>query len=415
MLSITHPSVMSYIHELPVGLLPMIFSGDPLPRLVVKASKELILSAKVRKNFLIHLIPYDVSGVKSVGFMAAFFDDQQHPLVIAGALAKELLGYELCKIFLSEEVNVHFFDELGRETLGYKARFKSTNAHRGLLEMSQIPSAEGLNQSAILNYFSDWFKLSGKREDEQAIKVELIEPLFPESFIFSDMRDENHLYHGSPNMSHFTLERAEPGNYQEQEIIALLQRTFAPEEIYFSPKRYYDREEVSDILVITNENIFIVQAKDSPNLEKTINLPMDRKKATALKALKKAAAQVKGAVNYLRRRKPAIFFIGDKEVEVDLEGKNLYGLVIMKELFDDSYDEYTPILIDVYEKTQVPTIPLSYSELHQYTRFLAGDETFIEALMKVFNWGHKTGMFPRLRVMAPGSVINEDPILPSEI
>ena len=413
MLSITHPIVMSYIHELPVGLLPIVFKGDSLPRLVVKANKEIILSAKVRKSFSIHLIPYDVNGVESVGFMAAFFDDQQHPLVLSGALAKELLGYEFCKVFLSEEVNVHFFDELGRETLGYKARFKSSNIHRSLLEQSEIPSADGLNQSAILNDLRRWFQLSGEREDEQAIKVEFIEPLFPENFVFADMRDESHLYHGSPPVSHFTLERNEPGSYQEQEIIALLQRTFAPEEIYFSPKRYYDREEVSDILVITNDNVFVIQAKDSPNLEKTINLPIDRKKATALKALKKAAAQVKGATTYLRRRKPAVFFIDDKEIVVDLEGKGLYGLVIMKELFDDSYDEYTPILIGLYEQTQVPTIPLSYSELHQYTRFLAGDEAFLEAFMKVFNWGHKTGMFPRLRVMAPGSVVNEDPPLPS--
>jgi hypothetical protein len=86
----------------------------------------------------------------------------------------------------------------------------------------------------------------------------------------------------------------------------------------------------------------------------------------------------------------------------------------MKELFDDSYDEYTPLLMSVYEATEVPTITLSYSELHQYTRFLSGDDAFLEAFMKVFNWGHKTGTFPRLRVMAPGSVVNEDPPIPSE-
>jgi len=414
MLSITHPVVMEYVHELPGGLLPIVFMGDPLPRLVVKASKELILSAKLRKGFSIHLVPYDVGGVKSVGFIAAFYDDERHPLVIGGALAQELLGYEFCHVFMAEQVNVHFFDELGKEIVGYKSRFASSGIHKKILEQAEIPSAAGLNQSAILNYLAEWFRHSGTSMDEQAIKVELVEPLYPENIVFADMRDESHLYHGGPPVSHFTLEREEPGIFQEQEIIALLHRTFEPNEIYHSPKRYYDREEVADILVVTPRNLLIVQAKDSPNLERVVNQTIERKKSTALKALKKGVAQVKGAALYLGRRKPAVFLIGDREVEVDLEGRGVYGLVVMKELFDDSYDEYTPVLLDVYESKGVPTIALSYGELHQYTRFLKGDEAFIEALMKVFNWGLNTGMFPRLRVMAPGSVVNEDPSMPSQ-
>lgn len=414
MLSITHPVVMEYVHELPGGLLPVVFLDDPLPRLVVKASKELILSAKLRRGFSIHLVPYDVGGVESVGFIAAFYDDERHPLIIGGALAQELLGYEFCQVFMAEEVNVHFFDELSREVVGYKSRFTSSAAHKAMLQRVEIPSAIGLNQSAILNYLTEWFRLAGLSVDEQAVTVEFEEPLYPENIIFADMRDENHHYHGSPPVSHFTLEREEPGTFQEQEIIALLHRTFESGEIYHSPRRYYDREEVADILVVTPKNLFIVQAKDSPNLERVVNQTIERKKSTALKALKKGAAQLKGAALYLGRKKPAVFLIGDREVEVDLERRGVYGLVVMKELFEDSYDEYTPILLDVYKSKGVPAIALSYGELNQYTKFLKGDEAFIGALMKVFNWGLHTGMFPRLRVMAPGSVVNEDPPMPSQ-
>jgi len=412
MLSITHPAVMQYVHELPIGLLPLIFKGDSLPRLVVKANKELILAAKLKKKFVVHLVPYDLCGVDSVGFMAAFFDDEQHPLILGGALVKELFAYEFCQVFLSREVNIHFFDELGREVLGYRAQLASSGAHRSLLQDAVMPSVVGLNQSAILNFLSEWFSYSRKSDDDRAIKVDLLEPLYPENIVFADMRDESHQYHGSPPVSHFELEREEPGIFQEQEIIALLQRTFAAEEIYHSPKRYYDREEVADILVVTPKNVFIVQAKDSPNLERVVNQSIDRKKSTALKALRKGAAQVKGAALYLGRKKPAVFLMGDDEVKVDLEGRGVYGLVVMKELFNDSYDEYTPVLLDVYESKGVPTIALSYSELHQYTRFLLGDEAFLEAFMKVFEWGRESGVFPRLRVMAPGSVVNEDPPMP---
>ncbi|SPO54325.1 conserved protein of unknown function [Pseudomonas sp. JV551A1] len=412
MISITHPAVMQYVHELPVGLLPIMFQDDPLPRLVVKVSKEIILAAKVRKGFSIHLVPYNVSGVESVGFVAAFFDDYNHPLTICGALAKELLGYQFRTLFLSEYVDVYFFDELGREVLGYKSKFVSSSAHRELMQGVGIPSAEGLNQSAIISYISEWFKFTGAKQDDCAIKVEFLEPLYPENIVFADMRDESHMYHGSSSVSHFALEREEPGSFQEQEIIALLQRIFAPEEIYHSPKRYYDREEVADILIVTGSSVFIVQAKDSPNLERVVNQSIDRKKSTALKALKKGAAQVKGAALYLKRKTPALFFNGDAEVKVDLEGKGVYGLVVMKELFNDSYDEYTPILIDVYDSKDVPTIALSYGELHTYTRFLKSEQGFLEAFNKVFNWGRRTGVFPRLRVMAPGSVINPDPVMP---
>lgn len=414
MLSITHPAIMQYVHELPIGLLPLMFKGDSLPRLLVKASKELILAAKVKKKFVVHLVPYDVCGVKSVGFMAAFSDDERSPLILGGALVKELLGYEFCQLLMSREVNVHFFDELGREMLGYRAQFASSDAHKSLLQAAVMPSVVGLNQSAILNFLSDWFRLSGVNDDERAIKVDLLEPLFPEDVVFADMRSESHKYHGSPHVSHFELEREEPGGFQEQEIIALLQRTFKVEEIYHSPKRYYDREEVADILVVTPKNVFIIQAKDSPNLERVVNQTLERKRSTAMKALRKGATQVKGAALYLGRKKPAVFLMGDDEVEVELEGRGLYGLVIMKELFNDSYDEYTPVLLDVYESKGVPTIALSYTELHQYTRFLHGDEAFVEAFMKVFEWGLECGVFPRLRVMAPGSVMNEDPPMPAK-
>lgn len=119
MISITHPAVMTYVHQLPIGLLPIIFKGDPVPRLIVKASKELILSAKVRKEFVVHIIPYEVAGVKSVGFLAAFPDDDEHPLILAGAFIEELMGHEMAFVLMSSDVNVHFFDELGREVLGY--------------------------------------------------------------------------------------------------------------------------------------------------------------------------------------------------------------------------------------------------------------------------------------------------------
>jgi hypothetical protein len=390
---------------LPLGLIPFSAKADIIPKLIIKVSKETILTAKIRQEFLIHLIPYEVDGVHSVGFLAAFSDDSQSPLVSGGAFIREFFARELSGLFLSKQVDVHFFDELGREMLGYRTEFTSTKKHRNLLRAAIFPSLNQVRQGAVLNALSEWFSRSSIEDDKTAIAVEFKYSLLPEDMVFVDMRHENHSYHGSAGYSFVTLEREEPGEAQEKEIVELLHRTFDGEGIYLSPKRDYDKEEIADILVVTERSVLIVQAKDSPNIERIVNNSIERKRSTANGALKKAVGQVKGAIGYLNKSSPVGMLIDGKEVKIDLQNKKMYGLVVMKELFNDDYDEYTPPMIELYGKTSVPCIPLSYSELHQYTRHLKGDEAFFEAFLKVFLHGLESGMFPRLRLHPPGSNI----------
>ncbi|WP_019409493.1 hypothetical protein [Pseudomonas psychrophila] len=407
MLSISHPSVMRKVNEILIGLFPVTVKGDYIPKLIVKASKETILTAKVRREFLIHLAPYEVGQLKSVGFIATFFDDQNHPLTVAGALIKEFSGRELSKLFISPQVDVHFFDELGRELLAYRAEFSSTKAHREMLRRAVVPSFQGLNQSAILTQLTEWFMLSTPEDDCRAIKVSLTEPLMLEDIVYIDMRPENHSYHGSPGYSMFTLEREVPGPAQEKEIIALLERTFDSESIYLGPKRTYDKEEVVDVLVVTDESVILIQAKDSQNLESTINKTLEKKRSATNKALKKAVGQVKGAIGYIRKYSPFVVIMDGAEVEISLEGKKIYSLVVMKELFDDEYRDYTNLMLELFKQTGISCIPLSYGELHQYSRFIHGDKAFFEAFTRVFNHGLESGEFPRLRVLPPGSIVND--------
>ncbi len=405
MLSIRYPSVMRTVMELPIGLWPITIKADVVPKLIVKTSKEAILTAKIRQGFLIYLIPYELKDFASVGFLASFFDDPQHPYTIGGGLIKELSGRELSKLFLSPKVDVHFFDEVGREMLSYRTTFKATKSHRDTLRSAVLPTAVGLNQAEILRSLTEWYKLSGLKDDERAIHVTFDEPLMPEEIIYFDMRPENHSYHGSAGFSSFTLEREVPGLPQELEIISLLERTFKSNEIYFAPKRTYDNEEMVDILVVTEKSVLLIQAKDNQNLEKNVNKTIEKKKSAAVKALKSGVGQVKGAISYLRRAVPFVVIIDGREVEVDVQGKKVYGLVVMKELFDDSYESYTPQMIELYKKTEVPCIPLSFGELHNYTRFIHGDEEFFKAFMKVFDHGRETGAFLRLKVHPKGAVI----------
>ncbi|MEX5629009.1 hypothetical protein [Pseudomonas marginalis] len=406
MLSILYPEIMNLVNRLPVGLLPVTVKADSVPKLIVKASKELILTAKLRRGFSIHLIPYEIPGVKSIGFLAAFYDDPVHPYTTGGALIKELSGRDFAKLFLSRQVDVHFFDELGREMLAYRAEFKSTKKHRDMLRSAVIPSAAGLNQSAVISALTDWFRLSTEQDDKDAIKVIFKEALIPEDIVHVDMRNDTHRYQGAPLVSTIPLERPEPGEFQEKEIIALLQRVFRPEQIYLAPKRTYDREEVADVLVVTDKYVVVIQAKDSPNIERIVNNGIERKRKTSFKALVAAAGQVKGAIAYIRRPPSFAFLMGADEVKVDLAGKELYSLVVIKELFDVDYGGYSPAVLDVFAKTGIACIPLSYGELHQYTSHIHNEDEFFNAFMKVFEHGLEKGKFPRQIVLPAGSVVS---------
>lgn len=278
--------------------------------------------------------------------------------------------------------------------------------HRDLLRSAVLPSVKGLNQSAILTEITNWFATTLVEDDHEAIRVVFKEKLMPDNVIHIDTNDDNHRYHGAPPVSSTPLERQEPGSFQEKEIIALLHRVFAAEEIYLAPLRTYDKEEMVDILVVTEKSVLLIQAKDSPNIEKIVNNTISRKVSASHKALKAAVGQIKGAITYMRRFSDFVVLVNGQEVKLDLSGKTIYGLAVIKELFNNEYDAYTPPMLELYSKTKIPCIPLSYGELHQYTSYIDNESSFFEAFMKVFNHGLESGMFPRLRVLPPGSIVN---------
>lgn len=400
MLTIRYPQVTKLVGELTAGLLPIWVKDDPIPKLIVKASKEVILTAKMNSGFAIYIAPYTLDDVKSIGFIAAFFDDDIHPLTCTGAIIDELGGEEFRKFFLGDDAEVYFFDELNREMLGFRARISASEEYKDLVRRAEFPSIKGLKQSSILELLGDWFSRSGPSDDAGALTVRFEESLFPEYVIF-DMTPKNNSHQGSKGYSHTFLKREEPGEFQERDIINLLQRTFPAECIYSSPLRTYDKEEIVDVMVVTETSVLLIQAKDSPNVERILSNTLARKRATTNGALKKAIEQAKGAMGYLKRASPMSVIMNGKEVLIEYENKHVYSLIVVKELFDDDYDVYTPMMLDLAHKTGAPCIALSYPELHQYTTHLFGDAAFFEAYMRVFAYGVDNGIFPRLRLHHP--------------
>ncbi len=397
MLTILHPEVLNLIHNIPIGLLPLWFHEEDIPNLVVKASKEVIFAAKMNQGFSIYVVPVCIQAQNTLGLVSAFFDDEDEPLVIRTPMFDEPGIKTLMDILFLSRINIYFFDENNRELLGYKATIECTDHTRNLIENTELLPFDISSAKLSLRYMAEWFGSRNVKDDISAIDIKFDSTLFAENLFIQDLLPQNHYYHGSEPFSYSLLERKEPGPFQERDIVQLLHRIFLPEQIYLGPLRVTNREEIADIVIVTNSNILFIQAKDSPNTKRLARNAITRKKATAKKNLKKAVNQTKGALRYAKSRIPMRLISGNKEIAVSLEGREIRSMIIVKELFNDEYSDYSDIVLSMAKETQVPCIPLDYTELHMYTSNLSEEDNFFSACDRVFYHGVESGMFPRLR------------------
>ena len=165
-----------------------------------------------------------------------------------------------------------------------------------------------------------------------------------------------------------------------------------------NPFRITDREEIADILVVTDSDVIVVQAKDSPNIERVLKNSLDRKKAATRKALHKAINQMSGAIGYLRSMSPLSMIVGGKTLELDISSKKVRGLIVIKELFDDEYSSYAPQILKLWKETQVSCIALDYTELLWCMTHLSNNDYFLKAFDRVFSYAVKTGRFLRASI-----------------
>jgi hypothetical protein len=405
MLTVLYPALIPEIESIPMGIIPIVLR-DPSepPKLIIKASKETLLTAKINRGFKIYVIPVLIGDLQTFGLISAFYDTEDEPLIIYTPVFQDDVMEQLVKMLQGVTLDCHLFDEHSRELLGYACNVVVPEAARQRLKDTALLRFSLDSARIAINQMQLWFSLRTVDDDAQAIGIDFLESLMPEDIFIMDSRPDNHRFQGSPTVTISELERDEPGSFQEQDIARLLHKLFHAEQIFLNPKRTTDGEEIADLLVITDSEVVIVQAKDSPNIERIMRNSMARKKKTALGALTKAASQVKGALRYFRSISPLEMKVDGTVVKLDVDGLEIRSLIVVKELFNDEFDEYSPLLLDVYEETGVPCVALDYPELTSYVTGLSADE-FFEALDRVFSYGISTGMFPRLRIWSlPDSV-----------
>ncbi|WP_372166364.1 hypothetical protein [Xanthomonas axonopodis] len=399
-ITLSYPALMPEIQRYPGGILPKV-SPDGLGHLlIIKVPKEHILAAKLSGSIKMYLAPVGISGAKVLGLITAFFDDHDEPLTLTTPLMDDDLSEDLFAALDSQRLSVHLFDEHSREHFVFRSRAVVPEPNRQRMSKNLL-----LKNPMLIGHLLDatveWFSMRTPRDDSEAIVIEFSEMEFGD-VIIQDLHPQSHQYHGARGYSRTQIERSEPGSYQEEDIIRCLSMCFEQKQIYHSPLRCHDREEVCDILVVTPGRIIVVQAKDSPNTEAISNQKISRKRLNILHALNKAIAQVKGALGYIQNFSQTLdFFIGDELHRVDLVGKEKKMLIVVKELFNDQYFEYSPPLLQVMAEKSVDLVALDYPELYKYCAHLASEEGFFEAFDRVVTTAKQTGKYPRLRFGVP--------------
>lgn len=397
MIAILYPELQPLIVEYPIGLRILTIRAEKLPWLIIKATKEFLLAARINNGFKIYVAPLQIGGTATVSLISAFFDIPDEPLCIFTPCFDDAETNSLIHALDSGEVQAHLVDEHGRQLLGYPAKIsipplaRSRMKHRKLLQFSK-PAARNMYDG-----MNKWFGLRDSTDDSEAISVDFGKPLFPEDIAIMSLIPEMHSYNGGQGYEISMLERKEPGSFQERDIVQLLQRIFLPEQIFLGPLRVTDKEEICDVLVITDDQVLVIQAKDSPNTEAVMRKQIAKKRSTIMQHLNKAIRQVSGALGYIRSATPLKMLVNGEEVIIDLAGREIVSLIVVRELFADEYCDYSPPILKLVEKTNVACIPLDYAELHMYTTFLDTEDAFFSAFYQVFDNGVTRGEFPRLR------------------
>ena len=402
-----YPKLAQDVLRMPGGIRGFHIQGEPVRFFIVKMLHQYLLTAKMNKGFKVYAVPLNVSGVVTVGLITAFFDDPDNPLTIWTPLADESASREIMAALLSSNLRVYLFDEHNREFLGYSATVEVPQKARALLEHAKLQALSHQTAHEYGAAAAAWFGKRTRLEDAEAISINFDEPLYPESVDIMDMSHHRYAFRGSKGFGHTTLVKTEPGQFQEIDIILLLQRIFSPSQIYHAPKRIYDKEEIGDVIVVTDDACIIIQAKDSPNTEKMLQNSLDRKRRKALKQLKEGICQAAGSIGYLERIRPLKMLIDGGEIEIDLGRRQILSLIVVRELFDGGYEEYSQLLLGLFDKIRLPCIALDYAELHRYTSYCGDVDEFVWAYFEVFDFALENGQFPRLR-FGMNDLFNQD-------
>ena len=388
-LTVTNPEVQDILADWPGGVWPMRRGSDSRMILIVKAPREMAQTARLRGGFRFYWVPVHVGDVATHGLVTAFFDDSDEPLVIRTPLFDEEITRDFLLLLSSDSFYVHFFDELGRELLGFLAENPNAHRFRAVSNTMRFTPLTLARARQVLDDLQVWFGARSRSDDANAFTIHLRDRRFPDNLA-------EHV--------------ANPGDLNEPDIATALHRPFGPAHVFENPIRVDNGREFVDVLVATTKTLLLIQAKDSPSTESGLTREIVRKRATAVKHVRKATAQLKGSINHLRSGQSIEIITEGMRRQVAMSGRDVFGLVIVKELFDPDRPDCSPPVLTVYRQTGTPCLLLDHTEFQQLTFSRTDEQSFVETLEEIFAAACAEGVFPRNRFgLRTGKTVLYDP------
>ncbi|WP_419949024.1 chlororespiratory reduction 6 domain-containing protein [Candidatus Palauibacter sp.] len=314
--------------------------------------------------------------------MTAFFDDLEEPLVLRTPLSNDEFTRDLLQVLSEPSFDIHIFDEHDRELLGFRANNRNFAHLRSLLNTAQFPTVTVDLACQFDDQLRTWFGDRSPTDDASACTITLHEELFPPNPI---------------------LWRPNPGDLSEQDIAGVMQRPFSRDHVYLNPTRADNAREFVDVLVATDKTLLLVQAKDSPNTEAALTRTIHRKQATAVQHIKKASAQLRGSIRHLQSADLIEIVASGERLKLSALDREVFGLVIVRELFDPERPVYSSLFFGVLDDTDIPCLLLDYAELLELAFFRPSEDGFVDALWRVFTVACEQGVFPRSRAWPQAS------------
>ena len=281
-----------------------------------------------------------------------------------------------------------------------------------------IPDFDRINESLEVMSFSDFqandilqiwqkfehqFAIRTCDDDTNSFQVRINERLYDSNVSIGDLRENFFGFNDNQENIAFTSLRrdgnSESGAMQEKDIARLLRRLFEADEVFLNPFRADElkenKRELVDLLIITENVMIFVQAKDSPNKEDILNRTINRKRTTIRRHIEKATAQVKGALCYARDHDGVTIFIDHKPVRIDLNGRQIVGIVVVKELFDDDYLACSLPVLNLVRELELPISLLDYPQLHVLTQNFKSPSEFVNGLFRALDMALESEQFPK--------------------
>lgn len=400
MLSIHYPHLMMHLQLFRYGLMPIIATaGEHF--LIIKATKEGILAAREKNGFRVYLLS-EKPG-QSLGLVTAFFDDHDQPLTLMTALfdGDEMTG-DIEAVLSQPEFKVYFVDEQNRELLGVRVENPDARRFRETMARAAFVPFDVDTYNEVIARLSQRFSIRDQIDDQAAFILSVHEHLNPEDLVIMDTRPAANSFNGAHQRPAFTqLVREDPGPPQERDIAVMLGRVFPPESIFLNPFRSETDKELCDLLVVTESVMLFIETKDSPNTPASLDRSLKRKRQTIQNQIIKATKQLKGALTYACSADGVVIKAVPEPLHIALAGRQLLGLIVIREMFDDSQVANSEPILDMVDELQLPLMLIDYPGLHMVSLNLRTPAQFVGALHNIFDTALEHGQFPRSVWSAP--------------